>query len=127
MDGLSEASALVLDVLAHVGRPLKRARLPELLGLDPDEVLTAVSQLSHAGLVVLDGDRLDLRHALTREAVLSRSTGIPRRIERWLGWELECEDAVDLAAEAASPYAHAGATGRANNEWRCAPPSGHGT
>ena len=108
MDGLSAPSALVLDVLAHVGRPLKRGRLPELLDLDPDQVMSAVSQLIHAGLVVVDVDRLHLRHALTREAVLARSTGIPRRIERRLGWELECEHAVDLAAEAASHYAHAG-------------------
>jgi tetratricopeptide (TPR) repeat protein len=69
VDALSPAAADALRVVAAIGRPAEHALLAGASGSAECDLLGALREAVSAHVLVRDGERLDFRHALMREAL----------------------------------------------------------
>ena len=80
---LSESARQVATVAGSLGRTFSFSELATMLRLPPAALLIPVGQLIDAGILLEEGDRLSLRHDLTREAVrLSAPRSARRALDR---------------------------------------------
>ncbi|WP_181193313.1 helix-turn-helix transcriptional regulator [Prauserella shujinwangii] len=72
LDELSTRARQVLDAVSVLGRPFTLSEAAELVGGTGPELVPAVNEAVHAGVLVDLGTSLDFRHDLLREAVYAR-------------------------------------------------------
>jgi DNA-binding CsgD family transcriptional regulator len=103
----------VLNALAVAGRPLTENTLGEVAGLHPDQVRTAVGELTAARLLATPADGGHRpRHALLAEAMDAElGPGERMALHERIARALEVTHDGMLAAEAAGHWAAAGRTG----------------
>ena len=79
MARLPQPAQIVLTVAAVLGHEVALEPVRALAGLEPDDLVLGLDALVAAGLARQDGDRLQLSHALVRDAVYDATPAARRR------------------------------------------------
>jgi len=98
---LSPTALRVLQAVALAGRGAGHSLLESVVGLEPGDLIAAVSEAAEQYLLVPDADRYTFRHALVAEAVLTDI--VP-------GERIRLHRAIADALTTRLPSEHAGAT-----------------
>jgi DNA-binding CsgD family transcriptional regulator len=105
---LSPDARRLAQLAAAVGRQFDFALLPALVGRDESSVISLVKELIDAQLIIEESaDRLQFRHALTREAIYSEMLARERRaLHNVIGNALEELHGENVAAHAGDVGSH---------------------